>query len=448
MCKKSKLIIAFIVAFPLIITSACNGSLDPTTTQTKPDLNHTQETAAEEPISTEPSASDQGLVLLENHTFIQDETTLVTVFLLQNTSPQSTLEDVEYTVYAHDASGAQVGNDIGYIQFIFPDQIIGVVNEIRLDEGISVDSVSVDWVIGDTNVYDDFDYPFVVENSKYYSGDSGDYITGVIKNTDYQIYTDLRVNAVAYDANDVVIGGGYTYVDFIPNKDQVGVSIRATLLEEPARVEIYPAFSAFSMPIDDGKWRNNIELIDFGFVQNETEVGGGFLIKNISDQILTNSQYYITIYDADGYVCAAESGYIDLLWPGETLGYSPSSIFVPDESKPSKVDVIILPGEFGEHELTANPLSVENVKFVEHDDWPSVTATLVNSLDQGITKPEVYVLLYNADDEIIGGGTSYPDDLAANDSVEIEIFVVWIFKGVPAKIEVYPTITSWSELGQ
>jgi len=53
------------------------------------------------------------------------------------------------------------------------------------------------------------------------------------------------------------------------------------------------------MPIDDGKWRNNIELIDFGFIQDGTEVGGGFLIKNVSNQILVNSQYYITIYDAD-----------------------------------------------------------------------------------------------------------------------------------------------------
>jgi len=443
MCKKSKLIITFIVAFPLIITSACNGSPGPTSTQKKTALNASQETAAEEPIS-----NDQGLVLLDDHTFIQDETTLVTVFLLQNTAPQSTLEDVKYTVYAYNASGAQVGNDTGYIQFFFPNQIIGVVNEIWLDEGVSVDSVSVDCIIGDTNVYNDFDYPFVVENSKYYSGDSGNYITGVIKNNADQIYTDLRVNAVAYNANDLVIGGGYTYVDFIPNKDQVGVSVRATLLEEPTRVELYPIFSAFSMPIDDGKWRNNIELTNFGFIQDGTEVGGGFLIKNVSNQILVNSQYYITIYDADGYVCAAESGYIDLLWPGETLGYSPGSIFIPEQSKPSKVDVIILPGEFGEHELTANPLTVENVKFVEHDDWPSVTATLVNSLDQSITNPEVYVLLYNADGEIVGGGISYPDDLAAKGSMEIEIFVIWIAEGAPAKIEVYPTITSWSELGQ
>lgn len=448
MCKKSKLIIAFIVAFPLIITSACGRSPGPTAMQKEPSLNPTQENATEEPISTESDAINQGLVILDDHTFIQDETTLVTVFLLQNTDPQSTLENVEYTVYAYDASGVQVSDDTGYIQFIFPDQVIGVVNEIWLDEGISVDSVFIDWVIGDTNVYDDFDYPFIVENSKYYSGDSGDYITGVIKNTDYQIYTDLRVNAIAYDANDIVIGGGYTYIDFIPNNDQVGVSVLAILLEEPARVEIYPTFSAFSMPIEDGKWRNNIGLIDFGFVQDETEVGGGFLIKNVSDQILTNSQYYITIYDADGDVCAAESGYIDLLWPGETLGYSLGSIFIPEQSKPSKVDVIILPGEFGEHELTANPLSIENVKFVEHDDWPTVTATLVNSLDQSVTKPEIYVLLYNADDEIIGGGISYPGDLAAKGSLEIEIFVIWIAEGTPAKIEVYPTITSWSELGQ
>jgi len=202
MCKKSKLIITFIVAFPLIITSACNGSPGPTSTQKKTALNTSQETAAEEPIS-----NDQGLVLLDDHTFIQDETTLVTVFLLQNTDPQSTLEDVKYTIYAYNASGTQVGNDIGYIQFFFPDQIIGVVNEIWLDEGVSVDSVSVDWIIGDTNVYNDFDYPFVIENSKYYSGDSGNYITGVIKNNADQIYTDLRVNAVAYNANDLVIGG-------------------------------------------------------------------------------------------------------------------------------------------------------------------------------------------------------------------------------------------------
>ena len=162
MSSKTKLFILLAFSFPLILGLACGISQktpDPTATLPPVIAQPTEEIVTEEPgepvlesptepaVVEPPSQASEGLVMLDNSIFIQDGTSLVSVFMLQNTDSQITLKDVEVIVDAYNASGAKVETVTEYLSYIFPGQILGIVSDIWLDEGVTVESVNADWII-------------------------------------------------------------------------------------------------------------------------------------------------------------------------------------------------------------------------------------------------------------------------------------------------------------
>ena len=358
----------------------------------------------------------------------------------------STLVDVEYTVHAYDANGAQVDNTENTIGYLAPGETLGLVDEIWLDEGVIVDRISVDWIIGE-EVSDESSAYVNVENTKYFSESGWNYLTGVLVNNDNVTYTDLRVSGIAYDASGEIVGGGYTYIDFLPGNDQVGVSILSSSFSNADRIELYPLRLSYGDVFEGGDWWNNIEVVKFGFVLNGNEVGGGAIVKNVTDRLIEDTQFYLTIYDKDGYVCGVDSGYVDYVWPGVESGFSPGATYVNESCDPDNVDLIVMPGEFSEHELTGEPLVSDSAVFNYSDYWSTVTVTLRNTLNKSITDAYVSVLLLDADGKIIGGGSGWPEDFGPMGTQEVEIFVTYARSDDPAKIMVYPVISTWSEIG-
>lgn len=459
MSRKPFTFILIFIGFILIVGMACGlpKKADPTATLMPPTTAPVTQEASEEPtqqaVTQEPvpggsAKSSDGLTLLDNITFLQDETTLSTFMFFHNDDPEKVYIDTRYTIYAYDATGAQVDDVSTTIGFLGPGETIGIANELWLDEGVTIDKIEVDWIIDSKEVIDGYANPFTIKNTKYYDDDGWKYLTGVITNNDKLTYTDLRVSGIAYDASGKIIGGGYTYVDFIPSEDQVGLSIYSSIVGEPDRIEIYPMLYSYSDTYEDGDWWFNLEVIDFGFVQDGTEVGGGVILKNLTDELIMDTQFYLTIYDADGYVCGTDSGYIDYIWPGETVGYAPGATYIPEGSMPDNVDLIIMPGEFSEHELAGSPLVSEGYSLDLGDYWNTVTVQLKNTLDKTVTDTYVSVLLLDADGLVIGGGSGWPEDFEANGTQELEIFVTYTGDEAPASIVVYPGITTWTEIGE
>ena len=454
MSRKPVFFILIFITFILVVGLACGlpKKGDPTATPAPPTKEASQE-PTREAITQEPSVggaakSADGLTLLDNYTFIQDDSTLSTFLFLRNDDAEKVYFDIEYSIHAYDAAGAQVENDSITIGFLAPGDTIGIANELWLDEGVTVDKIEVDWIIESKESMPGYTNPFAFKKAKYYDDDGWQYLTGVITNSDKLTYTDLRVSGIAFDASGKIIGGGYTYADFLPSEDQVGVSIYSTIAGEPDRIEIYPMAYSWSTTYEDGDWWNNLEVIDFGFVQDGTEVGGGMILKNLTDKLIKDTEFYLTIYDADGYVCGADSGYIDYIWPGQTLGFSPGATYIPNNSFPDMVDLIIMPGEFAEHELSGSPLVSEGHTFEMSDYWSTVTVKLKNTLNKTVTDTFVSVLLLDADGLVIGGGSGWPEDFEANGTQEVEVFVTYTGTEAPASIVVYPGITTWSEIGE
>lgn len=184
-------------------------------------------------------------------------------------------------------------------------------------------------------------------------------------------------------------------------------------------------------------------MLKTGFFFNETTLGGGFLVQNNTNEVMKSSMYYLTLYEADGSVAQVDSGYINLLWPGQTLGVSPGELVLSEGAKPTEFDVYVMAGNTEDHELDANPLTAQDVTFVADEFYPKVSVTIANSHSKAIDNPFVTVLLYNAQEEIIGGGWSYPDPIPAKGNLTYDVYVTHTSPEPPARVEAFPTVSNW-----
>lgn len=57
----------------------------------------------------------------------------------------------------------------------------------------------------------------------------------------------MLVVTVAYDEAGKIIGGGFTFVDFVSPKGTAPVEISATMSGTPAKIELYPTLSGLSV---------------------------------------------------------------------------------------------------------------------------------------------------------------------------------------------------------
>jgi hypothetical protein len=441
--------LSILVLLGMVGCSPAGKTPDPTATSNSPEVPSpevpTDAPTGETQLAESPTEEEETLQL-GSSIFIQEEENLTTAFVLENLDTNLTYYNIEYTILAYDVGGATISTDTGPIDFILPGQTVGAVSQILLDEGVAVDKVDVEWVYS-TEENSDYKSPFTISNTRYFDAPDFDVFTGLIANASAVTYTDLRINAIALDEDGRLVGGGIGYVSILPGKDQVGVNVYGTVTEAPAAVVFYPTKSIYSACYEDGDWRNNLKVMDFGFIQDDIQVGGGFLVKNVTDRIIENSRYVLTIYEADGTISNVSSGTIDLIWPGETLGVSPDAIPLLSGASPDKVDVIVLPGDFVEHELSANPLIANDVTYAIDNDLPKVTVKIVNMLDRRITDIYIYVLLFDEKGEIVGGGAAYPENIEASGSVGVEVGVTYVGDTPPARVEAYPCLTTWSELG-
>jgi hypothetical protein len=130
------------------------------------------------------------------------------------------------------------------------------------------------------------------------------------------------------------------------------------------------------------------------------------------------------------------------------LGFSPGATYIPTNSVPENVDLIVMPGEFAEHELSGSPLVSEGHTFKLDEFWSTVTVKLKNTLNKTLNYTYVSVLLLDVDGLVVGGGSGWPEDFEANGTQELEIFVTYTGTEAPASIVVYPGITTVTEIGE
>ena len=136
--------------------------------------------------------------------------------------------------------------------------------------------------------------PFTIADPAFIVDEASAQLTGWLSNADEVTYTEVSINAIAYNAKGEIVGGGSGYMEFVPSKDTIGVSVPATVTEAPTRVEIYPSLSAYSASLPGGKWWNNIKVEDWSFVTTSSgQLAGGAVLTNITDRVLTGTFYIL-----------------------------------------------------------------------------------------------------------------------------------------------------------
>jgi hypothetical protein len=294
-----------------------------------------------------------------------------------------------------------------------------------------------------------YSQPLLVKNASWVEAEDGIRLTGWINNSDPFTYTKVELNAIAYNAAGVIIGGGCGMIDFVPEEDRTGISVPADIEadQEIALVEIYPWITAQSASLEGGSWWENIEVKQWNFIADDyRHVSGGALLRNLTDRLLTETYYLLTVTDSADKVCLAEQGYIDLIWPEQELVFSPGILNLPLDCVAQQVDIIIVPGEFGQFQLGYDPL-VAGVPVVEAAG-EAVSLNIINNLSANISSAVVYVVITNADGKIVGGGSVRSGTIHANSSITVQVPIIYLGKIEDLKINVSVSIPKDVTIGQ
>lgn len=379
--------------------------------------------------------------------FSQEKSVLISVFELENVNTQYALTDIYALVHAFDANGTELSTATNYIDFLLPGEKTMVVSDLWLAEGQITDSVTIDWEFGlSENAYVESSLQTRSPRVFYNESLEAYTITGVISNSSPQTYLELRVDAVGLNNAGEIIGGGYTYITHIPGNNNAGFRFPGYFEEEPASIEFFPGKSLMTVDDDTSGLHQNLEIVDSNYINYQSVMGGGFIIKNVGNQVINRFDTYLTFYDQDGSVCEVSISTGNLIFPGEISGFSSFSSLLPQNCNFGEYELIIIPIESSGHELSNNPLKTENIQYGS-GNYPKVTMTIINTYSKSINDAVVSVLLFNDKDEIISGGLAYVDAIPAIGTFEASVQVTSIGDEEPARIEAYPALTTWTSIG-
>jgi hypothetical protein len=327
---------------------------------------------------------------------------------------------------------------------LFPGQTQGFGGTTYLEENVTASEIEVQLLQGDPAPTEPL-ATFEVESVSYYAGEYFNYATGVIKSPYNVTLDEIRVGAVAYDEAGEIIGGGFTYVNFVPANGSVGAQASVVATGNVAAIELYPILSGLTLLGDERELpsgASSIVLNQHGFGQVEEEIGFGMILENPNSGFaVENSQYHVTAYAEDGSVLGTEEGYINVILPGQTLGVGGTTYLV-NETQVAQVDVHFRDGEFVEAEEIPY-FTADNVTFQPDAYFPKVLGKIVSPYDQDITDVRVSAITYNDAGEIIGGGFTFVDFVPANGEASAEVSVT--VAGTPATTEMYATPSGLSE---
>jgi hypothetical protein len=172
-------------------------------------------------------------------------------FLVENTNVEAGIERAKYTVTLFDDQGYVIGTDYGYITLLLPGETLGIAGGIYPPEGYFPEKIVVQVLSGSAVELDAREF-FAADDATFVDDEYYPKVTGRITNLTDETLDDVIVSAIAYNDGGDIIGGGYTYVDFVPANGNAAAEVSIQLSETPARVELHPTLSSLTLLTSDG----------------------------------------------------------------------------------------------------------------------------------------------------------------------------------------------------
>jgi hypothetical protein len=376
--------------------------------------------------------------------FGQDGRDLGYAFVVENPNPSFAVESSQYQIAAYDEAGSVVATDSGYIELVIPNQRLGVGGTIWLDEGVTVSEVEVQLMQGDPVETEPIP-TFTVESVCYYDREYLAGATGLVRSPYNRDLENLWVSAVAYDDSGEIVGGGFTFLNFVLANDSTGVRVPLASSRDVAKVELYPVVSVLTLlggedELPEGA--QDIALKKSGFGQSDRDVGFGMVLENPNDNFsVESSQYHVTAFAEDGCILTTEEGYVDVLLPEQTLGVG-GGLWLGEGMIVDHLEIQVRAGDFVESDPTPH-FTAENVTYQATGYSPKVTGQIVSPYGQDITNVLVSAIPYDEAGEIIGGGFTFLDFVGASGKTAVEVTLA--SAGTPATCELYAVVSSLSQ---
>ncbi len=380
--------------------------------------------------------------------YLQEDTQLLIMAKLFNSLDDAILRDIQLEVLALDSVGNRIAQQRTSFRYLFPNETTGLVQEFELHSGLVVTGVEVRVVDGLIDRTLKYQQPLTVQNTSAFRVGNNYNVTGWLSNADPYTYTQVLLNVVAYNELGQIVGGGQSVFDFVPEEDQVGFSllVNSRQGEIVDHVDVSPWITSYSASLEGGNWWNSIKVEEWNFaIDQYNQITGGALLKNETDQVLTETFVILTVSDQNNQVCFASTAFYDVIWAEETAIYSVAPVELPESCQGRKVDLVVVPGEFGGFSTDFNPLLASQAAF---SDQNSVNISVVNNLNTSISHARVYVILRDSENRIVGGGYETTGLVRSGSAISVNVPVSYLGNQEELSIFAFATLPADVQFGQ
>ena len=447
----SGLIVLLLLALLLSACSEVSQNGDPTATP-MPFFPATAEVTQDPllPINPTPTPDlvNPNPVRITELEYLQEDTQVMIMAKLFNTLDDAILRDVQLEVLALDETGNRLAQQRTSFRYLFPNETTSLVQEFEINSGLVITGVEVRVVDGLIDRTLKYQQPLTVQNTSAFRVGNDYTVTGWLSNADPYTYTQVLLNAVAYNSAGQIVGGGQAIFDFVPEEDQVGFSVLVNSRqgETVDHVDVSPWITSYSASLEGGSWWDSVKTVDWNFaIDQYNQITGGAVLKNETDQVLTETFAILTVSDQNNQVCFASNAYYDVIWPAETVIYSVALATLPETCQGTKVDLVVIPGEFGQFPADFNPLLASQAAFMDQD---TVSVSVVNNLNASISHARVYVIIRDNAGQIVGGGYQLTEIIRSGSSTSVTVPVAYLGNQEELSVSAFATLPADVEFGQ
>ena len=219
--------------------------------------------------------------------------------------------------------------------------------------------------------------------------------------------------------------------------------ILAVLLACIAAVSITACTSSSEMNEAKSNELQPIEVKDFGWTLSESGyLHYGIILYNPNEKTVYDyPSFRITAKDANGVVLGTEDQTLSIIYPDETMGYAFQSFECSE--MPTDVQVEVLDSE--DYKIR----DVSTLNRPEHQPFEIVNATMrENKIVGEIINHDTYdygqvavsVIFRDNAGKIVGGTTTFVDNLKANGTVPFDLDEIWYSDFKSDNYEIYANI--------
>jgi hypothetical protein len=171
----------------------------------------------------------------------QDDQGVTIAFVVENTSDQQSYERVPYQITLYTADRHAVGTVAGTLMLLLPGTTVGMVEYTLVRDLV----VALDLVIADgpAVVSARPSQPIFESRQDRFTEYPTPQVTGIIMNNMTRDARQIQVSAIAYAADDTIIGGGVRILPRLDARSETAVAIPILMTSPPERVELWASFT-------------------------------------------------------------------------------------------------------------------------------------------------------------------------------------------------------------